>query len=102
TPVSGIYFYEDSTPSPGNYFKFQGDCWTWDEVRGAGTVPPLIRRTSAGEVVVIEYSRQGRPRVLNELPAFLQPDRLATTEYHPMTRVEPGPPSPLAVHRYAF
>jgi hypothetical protein len=96
TPVAGIYFFDDGSPSPGNNMKLNADEWQWD---GSG-FPTVVKRTDVSRTVIIKYDKYGDARIQKKIPEFLHPDARASKLYNPLSVVERGP-SPLpALRRY--
>ncbi len=96
TPVSGIYFYEDGTASPGNNLALRSGVWKFTH-KG---FPPLLKESHFSGTVVIEYGKNGKPRVLDHVPVFLGAEEGVLKTYNPSAAIKPGPPSPLAFRRY--
>ncbi|TAK08698.1 hypothetical protein EPO44_02210 [bacterium] len=96
TPVSGIYFYEDGTASPGNNLALRSGVWKFTQ-KG---FPPLLKESQFSGTVVIEYNKNGKARVLDHVPVFLSAEENVLRTYNPSAAIQPGPPSPLAFRRY--
>jgi hypothetical protein len=98
TPMTGIYFYEDGTHSPGNNMKLLLDSWQWDET-GLG---PLLRKTDVGSTLVIRYDEQGIGRLEDALPGFLNLNEQALELYDPKSMIESNLPDLRATRRYIW
>jgi hypothetical protein len=96
TPMTGIYFYQDGTPSVGNNLKLNWDSWQWD---GTGW-PPLVRKTDVRSTLVIRYDEQGIGRLEDTLPAFLNSNEQALELYDPASVIESNLPDLRGARRY--
>ena len=98
TSMTGIYFYEDGSPSAGNNLKLQWDSWQWDETGW----PPLVRKTDVGSTLVIRYDEQGIGRLEDSFPVFLNANGQALELYDPKTTIESNLPDLRAARRYTW
>jgi len=97
TAVTGVYFYEDGTPAPGNFMQLQGDRWVWDRM---GPCPPLLREVSIRNTIVIASDPTGRLTILDQLPPSFKVDTGVAELYHPYHQIRTGPPAAQARRRY--
>jgi hypothetical protein len=93
--VSGVYFFADGTPAPGNTIKLEGDVWKW---KGIGRKPEL-GDGSIENTVIINYEPDGEGYLVTEAPPALCGAGCASSRYHPATLIRPRI-SPLAIQRY--
>jgi hypothetical protein len=93
--TSGVYFYTDGTPSPGNYLTGIGDHWEW---HGSG-YPLALHDTPLTNTIVIDYNPSGAGALLKTMPPFLCRAQCATQLYNPTTVIT-GSLSPRAIRRY--
>ncbi len=94
-PASGIYFYTDGTPSPGNNIKADGDRWKWD---GTG-YPPVVQDASIADTIIIRFEPSGNGKLEETMPSFLCQRHCALDLYNPVSAIS-GPISPRTVRRY--
>jgi hypothetical protein len=93
--VSGIYFYDDGTPSPGNNIIAEGEQWKWDGTAFA----PDLRQASLANTIVVRYDPAGSSELVGKFPASLCRSRCATDLYQP-ARLITGPIAERTIRRY--
>jgi hypothetical protein len=94
-PVSGVYFYANGAPGPGNNLKAEGDRWRWD---GTG-IRPLVHDTPISDTVIVDFEPSGIGQLENTMPSFVCGGRCAVQLYNPAPAIT-GPISPRTVRRY--
>jgi hypothetical protein len=94
TSVTGVYFYSDGTPAPGNTLRASQDGWRWD---GSGSAP-MVTKAPIANTVAIRYNRAGGGSLEPELPASVCAD-CARDSYQPQSVIT-GPMDPSARRRY--
>jgi hypothetical protein len=95
TPVSGIYFYADGTPAPGNSLKLEGRRWKWDGT-GGGT---LVADTTAASTIVIDDAAAGGRALMPSMPSFICHTSCGSELYNPAALIT-DTISPRTVRRY--
>ena len=94
TPVAGLYFYPDGTPSPGSNLKVDGNEWKWDGTE----FPPAMKEIGLDQTVVIALN-SGKATLAPALPGSVCPLGCASELYQPSAMIS-GPVSPRAARRY--
>jgi len=94
-PVSGMYYYADGTPAPGNPFTLRGDRWKWN---GSG-FPPIVHDTTLANTVVVDYAQPDSNGLVRAVPPFVCREQCAAQLYNPAAVIT-GPMSPRAIRRY--
>ncbi|MBZ5583530.1 MAG: hypothetical protein LAQ30_15245 [Acidobacteriia bacterium] len=95
TDVSGVYYFEDSTPGPGDNLRLRDGRW---EYSGEGVAPP-IRAAGVDQTLVLQMDSSERVKVLNSIPEFVCGGRCSGT-YDPYGRVVHRAPAREALLRY--
>lgn len=94
--VSGIYFYSNGAPAPGNNIAMRGGEWIWN---GNG-MAPLVQKASVAQSIVVCYAPSGEGRVEKAFPeAICAPDCSAAGQYDPEKMIT-GPISQRTLRRY--
>ena len=96
TQVSGIYFYADGNPAPGNSLQVTEGRWQWDRISAA----PLVRDASLGQTIVVRYSPDGAGTILEKFPDALCSGPCASDVYAPRARIVATAPPARVIHRY--
>ncbi len=98
TRVAGIYFYDDGSAAPGQNMVVRSGSW---QETSEGW-PTIVRKSEFSNTLVIELDNRGRPQLVETIPYQLGADaETARRYYKPRGTILPGPPSPLAIRRYA-
>jgi hypothetical protein len=93
--TSGVCFYSDGLPCPGNYLKAVGDHWEW---QGSG-FPLALRDMPLAKTVVVDYSPSGTGALLKTMPSSLCRAQCTAQLYNPAAVIA-GSISPRTIRRY--
>uniref|UniRef100_Q01T74 Glycosyltransferase RgtA/B/C/D-like domain-containing protein n=1 Tax=Solibacter usitatus (strain Ellin6076) TaxID=234267 RepID=Q01T74_SOLUE len=94
TPVTGVYYYSDGTPAPGNSLRASQDGW---QSNGSG-LTPMVSKAPVENTIAIRYDRIGPGTLEPRLPEFVCAG-CAPGSYRPQSRIT-GPIDPSARRRY--
>lgn len=95
-PAAGLYYYADGTRAPGDTLTAAGVSWTWDGITGD---PPLVKKASFANTVVIRFDASGHGRLDSSPPPYICAQTCAAELYNPWGRIT-GPIAASAVRRY--
>lgn len=95
--IAGAYLHNDGSRAPNFSLKLDGREWVWN---GTGWPPAEPRRFPFEKTIVIRFSPEGRPALLEQLPAELgAPSELAPL-YAPRSAIRPQPVFDYGERRY--
>jgi hypothetical protein len=95
-PVSGVYYYADGTPGTGDDLAIHGASWK----RDGNAFYRLVTEAPLDKTVAIQFDPSGRGTLLPSLPPLVCNATCTGSAYRPGAPILPGPPSPIAVHRF--
>jgi hypothetical protein len=95
TPVGGTYFYDDQTPAPGTILEADDKGWRWNRTG----YEPLVRATTIGHTVIVDYKPRGNDGLLRTMPAFLCHPPCDPESYNPAAVISGWIP-PRVARRY--
>ena len=95
TPVAGVYFYADGTPSPGNNLKIDLYRWKWDETG----YTPDVRESTLDKTVVVALDSDGKGTLAPAIPDSACQHRCESGLYQPAAVIS-GPVGLRTVRRY--
>lgn len=88
--IAGAYFHIDGSPAPSFNLTIDGKDWVWN---GVGWPPEEPRRFPLAQTLIIQFSLEGNPSILREVPPYLPGAGQWDDLYSPDAARRSGPPS---------
>ncbi|MBI2513668.1 MAG: hypothetical protein HYV96_17010 [Opitutae bacterium] len=95
--IAGAYLHPDGSRPPGYNLKLEGREWVWS---GTGWPPAEPRRFPFEKTIAIQFSPDGKPTLLDQLPAALEIPPELNASYAPRTVIHSRPGFDYGLRRY--